>query len=143
MRKRTGAEIWLLQKPDADQPAEVLLLRKKHGTYPAFWQPATGGQEPQETIRQTAIREALEETGVQLFDDQLVMLGQGQEVEMQKAFFIWVGTAFYAWLSPEQSAQVRISDEHDGHGWFTFEQAREILFWPINFENLELLAAEI
>ncbi len=139
MRTRPGAEIWLLQKPTDGQPAEALLLRKRHGVYPAFWQPATGGQEPGETILQTAIREAFEETAVQLVEGQLIVMRENQIVEMPKSDFVWSGTVFYTWLTPEQSAQVAISDEHDGHGWFTFEQAAKVLKWPINLENLEYL----
>lgn len=139
MRKRPGAEIWLLQKTSENLPTETLLLRKRHGVYPAFWQPATGGQEPGERLVETAIREAFEETGVQLVENQLIMLREAQIIEMPKSEFVWVGTVFFAWITAEQSGQVKISDEHDGHGWFTLEQAAKILKWPMNLENLEFL----
>lgn len=41
---------------------EVLLLERADA--PGFWQSVTGSQEPGETLRQTAIREVREETGL-------------------------------------------------------------------------------
>ncbi len=143
LKDRPGAEVWLLQRPVADEPIETLLMRKRHGIYAAFWQPATGGQEPGEPIMETALREAWEETGVCLSADQLQVLRDGQRVEMARSEWTWVGTVFFAWLTPEQSAEVRISDEHDGHGWFTFDQAARILKWPMNLENLERLMRRV
>ena len=41
---------------------EVLLLER--ADRPGFWQSVTGSQEPGETLRETAIREVAEETGI-------------------------------------------------------------------------------
>lgn len=41
---------------------QVLLLER--ADRPGFWQSVTGSQEPGETLRETAIREVLEETGL-------------------------------------------------------------------------------
>ncbi len=41
---------------------EVLLLER--ADHPGFWQSVTGSQEPGETLRETAIREVTEETGI-------------------------------------------------------------------------------
>jgi dATP pyrophosphohydrolase len=41
---------------------EVLLLER--ADHPGFWQSVTGSQDPGETLRQTAIREVGEETGI-------------------------------------------------------------------------------
>jgi dATP pyrophosphohydrolase len=41
---------------------EVLLLER--ADYPGYWQSVTGSQEPGETLRETAIREVGEETGI-------------------------------------------------------------------------------
>jgi 8-oxo-dGTP pyrophosphatase MutT (NUDIX family) len=143
MRIRPGAEIWLFRKLPFQPFLEVLLLRKKHGIFPAYWQPAAGGQESNERIETTAARELQEETGVQLTEDQLVMFFQNEPLEMPKANFVWVGTVFYAVLEAKDLPKIRISNEHDGHGWFNLEQAKKLLSWPIYFQNFAAVVAKL
>jgi dATP pyrophosphohydrolase len=48
---------------------EVLLIER--ADHPGFWQSVTGSQDPGETLRETAAREVLEETGMGVAPDEL------------------------------------------------------------------------
>lgn len=137
LKIRTGAEIWLLRKA-ADGQFETLLLRKLSANYPAFWQPPTGGTEPGETFKQTAVRETREETGLEIAENQLVVLRENQEIWLEKLVTLWQATVFFAVVETGSEA-VKISDEHDEFGWFSLAEAAQKLTWPGNQENLERL----
>lgn len=48
---------------------EVLLIER--ADYPGFWQSVTGSQDAGETLRETAVREVREETGIRIAADEL------------------------------------------------------------------------
>jgi dATP pyrophosphohydrolase len=55
----------LIHTPELD----VLLIER--ADHPGFWQSVTGSQNRGETLRETAVREVLEETGIRVTADQL------------------------------------------------------------------------
>jgi dATP pyrophosphohydrolase len=63
---------------------EVLLMeRADHG---GFWQSVTGSQDPGETLRETAAREVLEETGIPVLPDELDDWGVENRFEIYPFF---------------------------------------------------------
>ena len=59
---------------------QVLLLERANA--PGFWQSVTGSQEEGETLRQTAVREMKEETGLEIPPDALDDWGRQNEFEI-------------------------------------------------------------
>ena len=59
---------------------QVLLIERANA--PGFWQSVTGSQEEGETLRQTAVREMKEETGLDVAPDALVDWGKQNEFEI-------------------------------------------------------------
>jgi dATP pyrophosphohydrolase len=63
---------------------EVLLLER--ADHRGFWQSVTGSQDPGETLRETAAREVLEETGILVLPDELEDWGVSNRFEIYPFF---------------------------------------------------------
>jgi lipoyl(octanoyl) transferase len=126
---------------------EVLLLK----TTPARgggWQPITGSVEPGEDSRQAALRELLEETGIQIPPRLLPQLFKdiGHEFEFESR---WGGTARErVWACDvatmefkKESVRIDIS-EHFGFFWLKIRQA-EILLEHESAKKALILAAKV
>src|SRR5262249_46807670 len=67
----------------ADEPdARKYLLLKRVASYGGFWQTVTGSLEENETHRQAAVREVLEETGIVTCEEDLIELGVVNDFEI-------------------------------------------------------------
>ena len=92
-----------------------------------YWNFPKGRIESAERSWEAAVREVHEKTGIYLKDlhfkrgfrtsERFVMRGYGE-----RAFKIVI---FY--LAEAHHPQVKISDEHDGYGWFTVREALRIM----------------
>lgn len=113
-----------------DNVRKFLFLKRKEG----FLDMPKGHIEKEEHAREAAIRETREETGLDLNPD-------GDFVYKQEYWYMLKGekikkkvTMFLAEASCEQ--HVKTSNEHTGHVWLTFEEAKE----KLSFKNqIELL----
>lgn len=124
----------------------VLLLHRK----PArgnFWQPITGSIESGEVPIDTARREIAEETG----ND-----SEPQSMDLRQSFLIESQYLASRYPQPiiaseigfaarlDSALPIRVdADEHDGYGWFTFDQAYERIRWTDDREALERLEEKL
>lgn len=121
----------------------VLLLHRRpdRGN---FWQPITGSIEEGESPIETARREIAEETG-QAAEPKDMGLTQSFMIESQFLSarhdnpIIASEIGFHARLDPAHEIRID-ADEHDQHGWFTFDEAYEKIRWTDDREALERLA---
>lgn len=95
-----------------------LMLQRKDD--PLFWQSVTGSMETNELPRQTAIREVLEETGIDIIKENLELINANHTVEFE------IFPQFRHRYSPE----VKINKEH----WFYLPLANEVI--PVLTEHL-------
>lgn len=132
------------------QDLQVLLL--KRADFPEAWQSVTGSVEGKESLRETAIREVLEETGIDL----RITLPAGA------VFTDWALTNTYAiyaqWqhryapgtldntehvfgLKLPHTVPISLSEqEHVDYKWVAWQVAAEMVFSPSNAEAIRLLA---
>jgi lipoyl(octanoyl) transferase len=132
-RRSLKALVWVLRPGKAG--AEVLLLQRPARRGGGF-HPVTGKAEDGEEPVAAAVREALEETGIE---------GTLTDLEFVHEFTNHKGRlaeehAFLLLAVPR--AQVRISDEHDGFVWMDPEAARGAVSWQAHRESLELALVE-
>jgi 8-oxo-dGTP pyrophosphatase MutT (NUDIX family) len=103
--------------------AKFLLLYHWNG----YWNFPKGKLEEGERSFRAALREVKEETGINQKDlrfreyfkvsDTYVFMSEGRRVHKRVDFY----------LAEAQTTRVRISDEHDGYGWFLYKDAVPLL----------------
>jgi dATP pyrophosphohydrolase len=122
-------ECWLYHVLDD----RFLLLRcpvtHRHDEY---WQPVTGGRNPDEPCIEACLREVREETGIKLTPEQLELVISefsfcipDARVELRKPVY----------LARVVSDKVVISSEHIAYYWFDADQVQSHLHWDSNRES--------
>lgn len=116
---------------------DVLLLER--ADYPDAWQSVTGSRDGEETLRETAIREVLEETGI---DATRYQLTDWQQQNVYDIYAKWVhryppgtthNTEHVFGLRLPQPVQVKVAPrEHLSYRWLPWEVAAEKVFSPSN-----------
>lgn len=127
-------------RDESDEPLYLLLRRvASHG---AFWQSVSGSLEGDETHRQAAVREVLEETGIDTREEALIELGVVNTFE--------IAPQWREKYAPEvthneevcfalgvRESRVRLDPiEHDAYAWVNYDQATKLLYWPSNVRAL-------
>jgi dATP pyrophosphohydrolase len=125
------------------EPRRYLLLRyndEKGG----YWQPVTGSVEGDESLRDAALREAREETGVtgrvgDLVDSGYTFDFHSYGKDRRESVFGLRASAARDGAPPP----VTLSREHQAFKWCTFEEALSLLRWDSNKEGLRSLAERL
>jgi len=122
------------------------LLLKRVANHGGFWQSVTGSLEGEETQRQAAVREVLEETGISSREEALI------DLELVNIFKIapqWrekyaAGVTHneeVCFALEVQECEVQVdSIEHDAYAWVNYERALEMVYWDSNKRALALAA---
>ena|SRR5690348_7497996 len=117
VRKDNGGEVLLVHRPKYDD-----------------WAWPKGKQEPGEHITTTAVREVLEETGVEIRLDrplprQVYLVSGGKP----KTVHYWVGRV----VGDSDVSGYRVNSEIDQDAWFSFDKARAMLTYADDIELLD------
>lgn len=125
---------------------EVLLLER--AAFPGFWQSVTGSREGSETLRDTAVREVAEETGL---DAQAHQLADWKITNRFRLFDQWrqryaPGVTHndehvFGLALPHRLAITPSPQEHRDWRWFSLDEAIERCFSWSNRDALMLLKA--
>lgn len=110
---------------------------------PLFWQSVTGSMETDELPRQTAIREVLEETGIDIIKENLELIDANHTVEFE------IFPQFRHRYSPEVKINkehwfylplndeiIPVLSEHLSYQWLTIKNAANITISPNNCEAI-------
>ena len=136
---------------EAHEERRYLLLRRvqSHG---GFWQSVTGSLERDETHRQAAVREVLEETGIDAREEELIELGVTNTFEIapqwREKYAPGVTHNEEVCFALEvRECEVRVDPiEHDAYVWETYERAMDLLYWDSNrraFAAARLLGGDL
>lgn len=116
---------------------DVLLLER--ADHPGYWQSVTGSRDGDETLRDTAIREVLEETGL---DATRYVLTDWQQQNVYEIYETWRhryapgithNTEHVFGLQLPQPLPVQLSPrEHLDYQWLPWQQAADKVFSPSN-----------
>jgi len=120
---RTGPDVLLLERAD----------------HPGYWQSVTGSRDGEESLRETAIREVGEETGL---DAMHYALSDWQQQNVYEIYPKWRhryapgithNTEHVFGLQLPQRMPVQLSPrEHLSHQWLSWSEAAEKVFSPSN-----------
>ncbi|HWH08267.1 MAG TPA: NUDIX pyrophosphatase [Candidatus Thermoplasmatota archaeon] len=114
-------------------PALQVLLLKRAKADKGDWHPVTGNVEPHEHVRNAAVREVAEETGLAVEPEPL-----GLTFTYEHKGRRFHETAYAARAAPDD--EVTLSEEHTDHRWLAPDEARAQLSWPEQQKALDLLA---
>ncbi|WP_283744897.1 dihydroneopterin triphosphate diphosphatase [Sideroxydans sp. CL21] len=116
---------------------DVLLMER--ADYPGYWQSVTGSRDDEETLRETAIREVKEETGL---DAARYVLTDWQEQNVYEIYPRWAhryapgtthNTEHVFGLQLPQQVAVQLSPrEHLNYQWLPWDVAADKVFSPSN-----------
>lgn len=116
---------------------DVLLLER--ADHPGYWQSVTGSQDEGETLRETAVREVLEETGLEA---ERYVLTDWQVTNVYEIYPVWRyryapgiahNTEHVFGLELPGMIPVRLSPrEHLNFVWLPWQEAAEKVFSPSN-----------
>ncbi|WP_255369612.1 dihydroneopterin triphosphate diphosphatase [Nitrosovibrio sp. Nv17] len=125
---------------------QVLLLER--ADHPGYWQSVTGSRNPGETLRQTAIREVAEETGLDATRHRLVRCNLQYEYDIYEEWRwryapgVTRNTEHVFALRVPAPLPVSVAArEHLGHAWLPWREAAAKVFSPSNAEAIERLAS--
>ena len=125
---------------------QVLLLER--ADHPGYWQSVTGSQHPGETLYQTALREVLEETGLNAADYALTDWQVENQYEIYEEWrwryapHVRFNTEHVFGLCLPEITPIRIAArEHLNHMWLPWQQAAEKVFSSSNAETILNLPA--
>jgi dATP pyrophosphohydrolase len=120
---------------------EVLLLER--ADHPGFWQSVTGSQDEGESLRETAVREVSEETGL---DANLYTLVDWQAQNIYEIYAKWQhryapgtlhNTEHVFGLELPRVLPVQLSPrEHLSYKWLPWQEAAGLVFSPSNREAI-------
>jgi len=123
---------------------EVLLLER--AAHPGFWQSVTGGQEGEEPLTGTAVREVAEETGI------AAMPGDLADWHLTNRFEIYPGWQHryppgvteniehvFSLMLPSPRPVVVAPDEHLGYRWLPWHEAAKAVFSWSNRDAILML----
>lgn len=120
---------------------DVLLLER--ADHPGYWQSVTGSRDGNETLRETAIREVMEETGL---DATHYTLSDWQQQNVFEIYATWRhryppgithNTEHVFGLQLPEAVSLQLSPrEHLGYQWLPWREAADKVFSPSNREAI-------
>ena len=123
----------------------VLLLER--ADHPGYWQSVTGSQNQGESLRQTAVSEVAEETGLNANRYELTDWGIQNEYEIYEEWRwryapeVTHNTEHVFGLEVPEPLPVAVAArEHLGFVWLPWQEAAEKVFSPSNAEAIRRLA---
>ena len=127
---------------------QVLLIER--ADHPGYWQSVTGSQNSGETLRETAIREVAEETGLDATQFEL------SDCKQQNVYAIYpewrhryapgvTSNIEHVWrLKLPAPRPVRLAArEHLRYAWLSYQEATQRCFSPSNAQAILLLAQSL
>lgn len=144
MYKQPVSVLVLIHAPDG----QVLLIER--ADVPGFWQSVTGSQDAGETLEQTAIREVLEETGLDATRYALSDWGVENRYEIyprwrhRYAPGVTHNTEHVFGLRLPATLPIELApDEHVGFVWLPWREAAEKCFSPSNADAIRALPSRL
>jgi dihydroneopterin triphosphate diphosphatase len=113
----------------------LLLKRSQTEIYPGLWQMVTGKIEEGETAYKTALREILEETGLQA--EKLWVVPNVNSFYSHESNTISLLPVFAAQVNVKD--KVQISREHIEFGWYNPDDARKLLAWESQRHSVDMI----
>ena len=124
----------ILYKKEKDEILYGIGLRSTRN----IWQFVAGGAEDKETPIEAAIRELSEETGINIKEEDLIVLDSKTTIPVVNVTgtYTWGEDVFvvpeYAFAVDATNFQIKLSNEHTEFKWLEYNKAMDILTYDSN-----------
>lgn len=124
----------ILYKKEKDEILYGIGLRSTRN----IWQFVAGGAEDKETPIEAAIRELSEETGINIKEEDLIVLDSKTTIPVVNVTgtYTWgkdvFGVPEYAFAVNATNFQIKLSNEHTEFKWLEYNKAMDILTYDSN-----------
>lgn len=124
----------ILYKKEKDEILYGIGLRSTRN----IWQFVAGGAEDKETPIEAAVRELREETGINIKEEDLIVLDSKTTIPVVNVTgtYTWGKDVFvipeYAFAVDATSFQIKLSNEHTEFKWLEYNKAMDILTYDSN-----------
>lgn len=124
----------ILYKKEKDEILYGIGLRSTRN----IWQFVAGGAEDKETPIEAAIRELSEETGINIKEEDLIVLDSKTTIPVVNVTgtYTWGKDVFvipeYAFTVDATNFQIKLSNEHTEFKWLEYNKAMDILTYDSN-----------
>lgn len=128
-------EVHIISIEESKNIKYLLLKRSSNQKYPNIWQMVTGKVDNGELAYQTAKREVMEETNLDLKELYVVPNINSFYDSADNSIThvpVFVGTV-------EPNSKVKISTEHSEYKWTSAKEAKKLLAWPGQEKSVKII----
>ncbi|HHY69770.1 MAG TPA: NUDIX pyrophosphatase [Firmicutes bacterium] len=138
MVERINVQVFVFCKA----PSFKVLILKRTPNRSGYWQPVCGGVDSGEELIEAALREVVEETGIENVKSIIDLEYTFTYKESKNGVLMHMQDFCFA-VEVENIVDIKLSDEHEEYKWCSYSEAKAYLKWEHNLIALEKLMQKV
>jgi len=138
MVERINVQVFVFCKA----PSFKVLILKRTPNRSGYWQPVCGGVDSGEELIEAALREIVEETGIENVKSIIDLEYTFTYKESKNGVLMHMQDFCFA-VEVENIVDIKLSDEHEEYKWCSYSEAKAYLKWEHNLIALEKLMQKV
>ncbi|MGB4748389.1 MAG: NUDIX pyrophosphatase [Bacillota bacterium] len=138
MVERINVQVFVFCKA----PSFKVLILKRTPNRSGYWQPVCGGVDSGEELIEAALREVVEETGIENIKSIIDLEYTFTYKESKNGVLMHMQDFCFA-VEVENIVDIKLSDEHEEYKWCSYSEAKAYLKWEHNLIALEKLMQKV
>ncbi|HOB29850.1 MAG TPA: NUDIX pyrophosphatase [Bacillota bacterium] len=138
MVERINVQVFVFCKA----PSFKVLILKRTPNRSGYWQPVCGGVDSGEELIEAALREVVEETGIENIKSIIDLEYTFTYKESKNGVLMHMQDFCFA-VEVENIVDIKLSDEHEEYKWCSYSEAKAYLKWEHNLIALKKLMQKV
>ncbi|MGB4432692.1 MAG: NUDIX pyrophosphatase [Bacillota bacterium] len=138
MVERINVQVFVFCKA----PSFKVLILKRTPNRSGYWQPVCGGVDSGEELIEAALREIVEETGIENIKSIIDLEYTFTYKESKNGVLMHMQDFCFA-VEVENIVDIKLSDEHEEYKWCSYSEAKAYLKWEHNLIALKKLMQKV
>ncbi|HOK63719.1 MAG TPA: NUDIX pyrophosphatase [Bacillota bacterium] len=138
MVERINVQVFVFCKA----PSFKVLILKRTPNRSGYWQPVCGGVDSGEELIEAALREIVEETGIENVKSIIDLEYTFTYKESKNGVLMHMQDFCFA-VEVENIVDIKLSDEHEEYKWCSYSEAKAYLKWEHNLIALKKLMQKV
>ncbi|HPZ77857.1 MAG TPA: NUDIX pyrophosphatase [Bacillota bacterium] len=138
MVERINVQVFVFCKA----PSFKVLILKRTPNRSGYWQPVCGGVDSGEELIEAALREVVEETGIENVKSIIDLEYTFTYKESKNGVLMHMQDFCFA-VEVENIVDIKLSDEHEEYKWCSYSEAKAYLKWEHNLIALKKLMQKV